>query len=82
MEAASIEKQINNYLPQLTAKQKKAVLTVVKTFAEDEYLNDYSSNFKKELDSRYEEYLNGGKLVSETEAKRRIKKIINDKSRR
>ena len=77
----SIEKQINNYLQQLTVKQKKAVLTVVKTFVEDEITN-YNDDFKKELDSRYEEYLKGGKLVSETEANKRIKKIINGKSQR
>ena len=73
----SIEKQINNYLQQLTVKQKKAVLTVAKTFADDENANDYRDDFKKELDSRYDEYLNGGKLVSETEGNKRIKKIIN-----
>jgi hypothetical protein len=82
MEATSIDKQINNYLPQLTVKQKRAVLTVVKTFADDENINDYSDEFKKELDSRYEEYLNGGKLVSEAEANKRIKKIINGKLQR
>ena len=47
MEATSIEKQINNYLPQLTVKQKKAVLTVVKTFADDENTHEYSYEFKK-----------------------------------
>jgi len=36
METSAIDKQINNYLPQLTIKQKKAVLTVVKTFAEEQ----------------------------------------------
>jgi hypothetical protein len=36
----------------------------------------------KRLDSRYEGYLSGGKLVSETEANQRIKKIINGKSKR
>ena len=82
MEATSIEKQINNYLSRLTVKQKKAVLTVVKTFADDENTHEYSDEFKKELDSRYEEYLNGGKLVSEAEANKRIKKIINGKSKR
>ena len=82
MEATSIEKQINNYLPQLTVKQKKAILTVVKTFADDENTNEYSNEFKKELDSRYEEYLNEGKLVSEAAANIRIKKIINGKSKR
>ena len=81
---STIDKQINNYLPQLTVKQKKAVLTVVKTFAEEQNEeNDiYSEEFKKELDSRYEEYINGGKLISEAEAKRRIKKIINGKSKK
>jgi hypothetical protein len=79
MASATIEKQINNYLPQLSANQKKAVLTVVKTFAEE--YDDYSDQFKRELDSRYEEYINGGKLVSEKEASQRIKKIINGKSK-
>jgi hypothetical protein len=84
MSASSIDKQINNYLPQLTVKQKKAVLTVVKTFAEvqDEAIDEYSDEFKKELGSRYEEYINGGKLISEAEANKRIKKIINGKSKK
>ncbi|HEY6975036.1 MAG TPA: hypothetical protein VH396_02035 [Chitinophagaceae bacterium] len=36
MSTSAIDKQINNYLPRLTIKQKKAVLTVVKTFAEEQ----------------------------------------------
>ncbi len=59
----------------------KAVLTVVKTFAEEQdETNQYSEEFKKELDSRYEEYINGGKLISEEEANKRIKKIIKPNS--
>ncbi|MEP6513769.1 MAG: hypothetical protein ABJA79_07860 [Parafilimonas sp.] len=78
---SAIDKQINNYLPQLTARQKKAVLTVVKTFAEEQdETNQYSGDFKKGLDSRYEEYINGGKLISEEEANKRIKKIIKPNS--
>ena len=80
MSSLTIDKRFNDYLPQLTIKQKKAVLTVVKTFAEED-ANDYSKEFKKELDSRYEEYINGGKLVSEAEANKRIGKIINGKSK-
>ncbi len=82
MGVASIEKQINNYLPQLTINQKKALLTVAKTFVEDENTNDYSDDFKKELDNRYEEYMNGGGLVGEKEVNQRIKKIINGKIKR
>ncbi|HEY6974737.1 MAG TPA: hypothetical protein VH396_00525 [Chitinophagaceae bacterium] len=80
MSTSAIDKQINNYLPQLTIKQKKAVLTVVKTFAEE--TNDYGDEFEKELDSRYAEYINGGKLISEAEANKKIKKIINSKSKK
>lgn len=80
MSSLNIDKRISDYLPQLTIKQKKAVLTVVKTFAEED-ANEYSEEFKKELDSRYEEYINGGKLISEAEASKRISKIINDKSK-
>ncbi len=82
MGVASIEKQINNYLPQLTVNQKKALLTVAKTFVEAENTNDYNDDFKKELDNRYEEYMNGGRLVSEKEVNQRIKKIINGKTKR
>lgn len=82
MGVASIEKQINNYLPQLTVNQKKALLTVAKTFVEDENASAYSDDFKKELDNRYEEYMNGGMLVSEKEVNQRIKKIINGKTKR
>ena len=77
MEKIAIDKQINSYLPQLTIKQKKAVLTVVKTFAEKQDEDEYSEEFKNELDSRYEEYINGGKLVSESEVNKKIRKIIN-----
>ena len=78
MKKIAIDKQINSYLPQLTIKQKKAVLTVVKTFAEKQDEDEYSEEFKNELDSRYEEYINGGKLVSESEVNKKIRKIIND----
>jgi hypothetical protein len=33
--ALTIERQINNYLTRLNAKQKKAILIVAKTFAEE-----------------------------------------------
>ena len=72
----TLDKQINNYLGILNTRQKKALLTVAKTFAEEQTSNDYSDEFKAELDSRYEEYKNGGKLISEAEANKRISKIV------
>ena len=57
-------------------RQKKALLTVARTFAEEQAGNDYSDEFKAELDSRYEEYKNGGALISEAEVNKSIRKII------
>ena len=80
--AKTLDKQINNYLGLLNDHQKKALLTVAKTFAEDQGDNDYSDEFKKELDSRYEEYVQGGKLISEAEENKRIGKIIKGNNKK
>jgi hypothetical protein len=77
--SAALEQQINNYLGVLNVRQKKAILTVAKTFAEEHNTGMYSDEFKAELDSRYEEYINGGELISEEEANRRISAIIKSK---
>jgi hypothetical protein len=59
---AAIDKQINTYLTQLTIRQKKAVLNVVKTFAEereDDMWEDVS--YINEMNTRFKE-LEGGKV--------------------
>ncbi len=62
MSEASLDKQINNYLAQLNTKQKKAVLTVAKTFAEERE-EDYNpwkdEGFVTKLDKRIEELERG-----------------------
>ncbi len=62
----SLDKKINNYLVQLTDKQKKAVLGVVKTFAEEQEpeSEEYSDELKQELDEAYEAYQNGEPTIS------------------
>jgi hypothetical protein len=57
----AIDKQINNYLGQLNENQKKAVLTVVKTFADEKATYDYweDESFVKELDRRTAGYETG-----------------------
>ena len=75
----SLDIQINGYMAVLNTRQKKALLTVAKTFAEETDDSGYSDEFKRELDSRYEEYMSGGKLISEAEANKRIRKIIKGK---
>jgi hypothetical protein len=57
----TIDKQINNYLVQLNTKEKEAVLSVVKTFAENRQKDDLWSDkdFIAELDRRTAEYESG-----------------------
>jgi hypothetical protein len=57
----AIDKQINSYLGQLNENQKKAVLTVVKTFADEKAAYDYweDKTFVAELDKRTADYESG-----------------------
>ncbi|MBS1659801.1 MAG: hypothetical protein JST68_01985, partial [Bacteroidetes bacterium] len=58
MSAANIDKQISTYLELLNPKQKQAVLSVVKTFAENGAENDFweDKDFVAEVDRRTSEY--------------------------
>lgn len=55
----TLEKEISNYLPRLSSRQKQTVLTVIKTFAEDtdEMWNDES--YIAEMDRRFAEMESG-----------------------
>lgn len=55
----TLDKKINNYLTQLNTKQKEAVLTVVKTFAEEETPAWKDKTFIADLDRRTAEYESG-----------------------
>lgn len=57
----TIDKQINSYLGQLNTKEKKAVLNVVKTFAENRNEEEVweDKTFIAELDRRTAEYESG-----------------------
>jgi len=77
--ATVLDKQINNYLVQLNMKQKRAVLSVVKTFAEEKeqkYSPWEDENFVAEMDSRIAD-LESGKVKGYTwdEVKRKAKSI-------
>ncbi len=60
---ASLDKKIANYVEQLSVKQKKAVLSVAKAFAEEGSDDDIWEDkaFVKELDKRTKE-LESGKV--------------------
>ena len=74
--ATKLDKQINEYLIQLNDKQKKAVLTVVKTFAEEQESDLWEdSAFIAELDRRTAEYENGkAKVLTLDELETRVRK--------
>ncbi len=84
MSEEALDKLINNYLVQLNTKQKQAVLTVVKTFAEEQ-VDDFNlwkdEGFVTELDKRMEE-LESGKVKGYTweEVKQRARKSVKEKT--
>lgn len=83
MNAGSIDRKINGYLSSLNLEQKKAVLTVVKTFAASKQDDSvYSEEFKKELDQRYEDIMAGKNMVSEEEVNKRIETIIKGRKKK
>lgn len=56
----TLDKEISSYLPRLSLRQKRTLLTVVKTFAEEdeeEIWNDES--FIAEMDKRFSEMESG-----------------------
>lgn len=56
----TVDKEINHYLERLSPRQKEAVLTVVKTFAEEDYIDPWSDkDFLSDLDKRTNEYESG-----------------------
>ncbi|MBN8853225.1 MAG: hypothetical protein BGO55_13190 [Sphingobacteriales bacterium 50-39] len=81
-----LDRQISNYLTQLNSRQKKAVLTVVKTFAEeqDQEINPWKdAGFVAEMDRRMAE-LESGKVKGYTwdEVKQRARNSIKSKKRK
>lgn len=78
-----LDKQINDYLIQLNDRQKRAVLTVVKTFVEkqeNELWED--SAFIAELDRRTSEYENGKvKVLTLDELETKVRKAYKSKGK-
>jgi putative addiction module component (TIGR02574 family) len=81
-----LDRQISNYLTQLNSRQKRAVLTVVKTFAEEqdqEFSPWKDAGFVAEMDRRMAE-LESGKVKGYTwdEVKQRARNSIKPKKRK
>lgn len=72
----SLDKEITAYLTQLTIRQKKTLLTVAKTFAEEQQEDERweDPTFIAEMDKRFAEYESGkmkGITLDELESKAR-----------
>ncbi len=76
----SLDKEINYYLDHLNTKQKKVVLSVVKTFANEEENWWDDESFVKEMDRRVEELESGkDKGLSWEEVKLKARRSVKAK---
>ena len=81
--ATKLDKQINDYLIQLNTKQKKAVLTVVRTFAEEQDGDVWEdAEVIAELDRRTAGYESGkAKVRTLDEIETRVRKAYKAKGK-
>ena len=75
--AKTLDKEITQYLPQLNVKQKKTVLSVVKTFMEDQqdWWDEISEDQQKAIDQSLLE-MRSGKLTPHNEVMKKYKKWL------
>ena len=73
--AASLDKEITHLLPQLNVKQKRTVLTVVKTFMEDQqdWWDEIGEEQQEAIDKALAE-IKAGKLTTHDEVIKNYKK--------
>lgn len=75
MTTGSIRKKLSDYMQVADDKKVKAIYALFEDEIEQEEI-EYTDEFKKELDSRYDHYKNGGKMINVTEAEKQIRKIL------
>lgn len=74
---SSVDKEIVQYLPRLNMKQKRTVLTVVKTFMEDQqdWWDEISEEQQKAIDKSLAE-MKSGKLTPHNDVMKKYKKWL------
>ena len=72
-----IDQEISQYLPHLSAKQKRAVLSVVKTFAaeQQDWWDEISEEQQRAIDQSLAE-MKAGKLTPHDEVMKKYKKWL------
>ena len=74
-----IDKKLFAAIDKLNDKQKKEVLVFVASFLEEgeqEYDKWQDNSFVAEMETRYDSYKNGGKIITADEADKRIKTLL------
>jgi len=75
MTTAAIRTKLHDFIDNAADKKVKAIYTL---FEENiEAGEEYTPEFKAELDRRYEAYKQDGKTVSRDEMDKRIKKVLS-----
>ena len=75
MRTEAIRQKLHQFIETAEEKKVKAIYILF----EDEITQhdwEYTDEFKKELDSRYNYYKNGGKMISATDADKQIKGLL------
>ena len=85
IEVKELKKEVKRHIDLADERMLKAVYAMLEADQEEyipsnaafnELESDYSDEYKAELNSRYQEYKNGGKLISEEDANKRIRNNI------
>ncbi|HEY4148961.1 MAG TPA: hypothetical protein VGM41_08530 [Chitinophagaceae bacterium] len=81
--AKLLDRQINDYLLQLNTRQKKAILSVAKTFIEEQESDMWGDEeFIAELDRRTAEYESGkAKVLTLNELESNVRKAYRAKQK-
>lgn len=74
MDTIDIRNQLHQYLEVADDRKLEAIYVMLED-AIKELKADYTEEYKAELDSRVEYYLNGGQMVSPAEMNKRLLKI-------
>ena len=73
MTIAAIRRKLHDYLEVADDKKLKAIYTLV----EQEAIEEYTDDFKAELDKRYSEYKKDGKVITREAMDKRIRKELS-----
>ncbi len=79
MTTANIREQLHHFIDNTEDKRVKIIYALFENEIKNEDW-DYTDEFKKELDRRYEAYKKDGKVITRDAMNKRIKKLLKAKA--